>query len=150
MSLMLNALKRIEAKQAPSPTREAAGPARSRDRLAETLPPTIADPPSCRPIDFRPRFRPSAAGHTPEELAPPEPVSLEAAMDQLQAFVAEAGLLRRPRAEVRVPERAESPVVVPVASDPYRRRPNRFSGSCPGGVRKCCCSPVRPMARARR
>ncbi len=96
MSLMLNALKLIEAKQTPLLARKAA--------VLIELPPAL-------PADVLPSI-------PLEDIPPLEPVSLEAAMDQLQAFVSEAGLLYDAAPEINVDEN-EIPVIAPVASDPY-------------------------------
>ncbi len=98
MSLMLNALKRIEAKQTSVPAQKAAGPASRAgvEPVATTVEPITLPPPAApaEPIEVPPAL---PVGDLPsltrEDLAPLEPVSLEAAMDQLQAFVSEAGLL---------------------------------------------------------
>ena len=100
MSLMLKALKQIDAKQTPILARKAA--------LRIELPPVL-------PADTLPSI-------PPEDSSPLEPDSLEAAIDQLQAFVSEAGLLddAEPEAEPEFDaDEAEIPVITPVASDPY-------------------------------
>jgi len=96
MSLMLNALKQIEAKKTPVPARRAT-------RVIE-LPPAL-------PNDVLPSL--------PLEDSPLlAPDSLEAAIDQLQAFVSESDLLYDAAPEFDA-EEAELPVIAPVAPDPY-------------------------------
>ena len=110
MSLMLNALKQIEAKQPLVPARKAA--------VLIELPPAL-------PADVLPSV-------PPEDFPPLEPASLEATMDQLQAFVSEAGLLYDAAPEIDVDEN-EIPVIAPVASDPYTVTAQQILRQLPGG-----------------
>jgi Mrp family chromosome partitioning ATPase len=138
MSLMLDTLKRIEAKQVSARARKAAGPASSHD-LTPAVPslepiaaPLAASPaePIAAPADAPPTDPCDAAAEVdlpalqsaalpvdalpvaalpadellsmPWDFAQPDAVSLEAAMDQLQAFVSEADLLYEAETEFDV------------------------------------------------
>ncbi len=117
MSLMLNALRRIEAKQRPVPAREAVAPVEAIE-----LPPAIS-------ADVLPSI---PLGDCP----PLEQVSLEEALDQLQALlVAEAGSLDDAEAEADANESrdADLPVVAPVASDPYAAMAHQILRQLPRG-----------------
>jgi Mrp family chromosome partitioning ATPase len=85
MSLMLDALRRIEAKQTPLRARDAAPP------LEPFASPSTAGP--AEPLEFPPELPVAATSMPQEDFALPEPLALDAAMDQLQALVSEAALL---------------------------------------------------------
>ncbi|MGA2257423.1 MAG: hypothetical protein ABSG53_22420 [Thermoguttaceae bacterium] len=112
MSLMLNALKRIEAKQTRHRAREAAGPvepvvSRSDAEPAKPIEP-VALPPAAEAVVSPAAVEPSGPVASPtavERAEPaevplalpantlPESVWLDVTIDQLHAFVSEAGLL---------------------------------------------------------
>ena len=117
MSLMLDALKRIEAKQTPAPSRL------PEDPVETVVSPAVTEPPALS-IDALPSM-------LPEDFVPSQPVSLEAAMDQLQALVCEAGLLYDAEPELEaagagridnpsydLSDEVEAPPVTPIAADP--------------------------------
>jgi Mrp family chromosome partitioning ATPase len=104
MSLMLNALKRIEAKHPPSPAKKPAEGAEKTELTPIATVEPVAPPPlvdSTEPIELPPApTSDDLPSPDSDDFALREPVSLDAAMDQLQAFVAEAGLLYDSEVEI--------------------------------------------------
>jgi Mrp family chromosome partitioning ATPase len=122
MSLMLDALKRIAARQMPGQQRTTVPP-REPIALSRAL-----------PADVSP-------GLAPQDFGLPEPVLLEETMDQLQAFLAEAGSLdnaqsggdradRVDRAEL--PKR-DPPIAEAASSDPYAATAQQILRQLPQG-----------------
>ena len=132
MSLMLNALKRIEAKQPADPRRKPRAGSfescRHKQHRFETRCDGGRADRAAIGRDARRSDRSSARASTDvlssmpwDHIALPEAASLEATIDQLQAFVAEVSLPYdgQRAADATALHDVEVPVVAPVASDPY-------------------------------
>jgi len=116
MSLMLDALKRIEAKQ-------------SRGRASAA----VAE------IELPPEFQADAAADlTVDDVALPGDVSLETAMDDLAALLAEARLLDQPPLIVQ----RDSPIL---ADARPASRPLLHSGAHPGGRHEVADAKIEPV-----
>ena len=113
MSLMLNALKRIEAKQTPARAEKITGPDEPIALPSAAAPAELFE----LPLELPPPFLADAAPSLPQEAAAPlQPVSvsLDTAMDQIQAMLSEAALLYAAEAKFDAGEAAlTAPVDLP-------------------------------------
>ncbi len=136
---MLNALKRIEAKQAS---------ARAQENVEPVEP--IAFPPDAtpaEPIDLPTVLSADMLPSVPwEDFAPQEPVSLEATMDQLRAFVAEAGSLydAEPEFDSAEFQEAAQPAATPLLIGPAVVEEPAAAVDLPPDVRSACEYPECP------
>jgi Mrp family chromosome partitioning ATPase len=137
MSLMLNALKQIKARQSCPIVSVAAG-----------LPDPAISPSSATVVESaepQPQLSP-APPHVPlDDFMLPDSFSLEATIDQLQAFVSEAGLLddSKSAADHETSDAAaladagcddtEPLVVMPIATDPHAATAQRILQQLPRG-----------------
>ncbi len=134
---MLNALKRIEARQTPGNEPKAAplpgwtgcepvatpGASPTAAETGEPIEPTPVPPADSFPSML------------PEDPATSAQVSLDELMDQLQAFVAEAGSLydTEPAADQAELPNQELPVIQPLNSDPYAATAQQILQRLPQG-----------------
>jgi len=138
MSLMLDALKRIEAKQTRQRASEDADPIEPAMPPAAAATPAPIESPPALPDDVPPSL-------SRDDFTLPEPVSLEATIDRLQAFASAADCAGEPEPEFTDAEfdaanleaadldAAEPPVITPVAFDPYAVTAEQILGQLPQG-----------------
>jgi len=145
MSLMLNALKRIESKQTRHRATEAIGRAEpivspaTVEPAEPVLSSTAVEP--AGPIELPPALAVDVLPNIPiEDYTLPESDSLEATINQLQAFVSATGspddyVPKFDDAEIDAanPDDAQPPMVLQAAFDPYAVAAQRILGQLPQG-----------------